>query len=148
MIRITFIFIWLFCCSGYVLKAQEVINSNVEQALEDLAEADELETEDDSYLQQLSQLRRNRMNLNTATITDLQIFRFLNELLLVQIINYRTLMGPFYPFTSCRPCRVGMWKPYKGFCLMCMLARLPKPLRISGHDSGAGTIAWSFAPNR
>lgn len=93
--RILFIllaFVW--AGSGWV-QGQEVTNSNVEQALENLAEADELETEDDSYLQQLSQLRRNRMNLNTATITDLQIFRFLNELLLVQIINYRTLMGPF-----------------------------------------------------
>jgi hypothetical protein len=76
------------------IYAQEVTNTNVEQALEDLAEAEELETEDDSYLQQLSQLRRNPMNLNTATLSDLQIFRWLNELLLVQLFNYRNLMGP------------------------------------------------------
>ncbi len=74
---------------------QEVTNSNVEQMLEALSEADELETEDDSYLQQLSQLKRNPLNLNTATLPELQIFRVLNELLLIQLINYRNLMGPF-----------------------------------------------------
>ena len=77
------------------VMAQEVTNTNVEQALEDLAEADELETEDDSYLQQLAQLRRNPLNLNTATLADLQIFRVLNELLLLQLIRYRELLGPF-----------------------------------------------------
>lgn len=76
-------------------KAQEVVNQNVEQAIEDLTDADESETEDDSYLQQLSQLSKYKLNLNTATLSDLQIFRFLNELLLVQLVSYRNLMGPF-----------------------------------------------------
>jgi hypothetical protein len=82
-------------CLTFCGLTQEVTNTNVEQALEDLAEAEELETEDDSYLQQLSQLRRNPLNLNTATLPELQIFRVLNELLLLQLINYRNLMGPF-----------------------------------------------------
>jgi hypothetical protein len=43
-------------CLTFCGLTQEVTNTNVEQALEDLAEAEELETEDDSYLQQLSQL--------------------------------------------------------------------------------------------
>jgi hypothetical protein len=77
------------------LAAQEVTNNNVEQALEDLAEADEQETEDDSYQQQLGQLRKNPLNLNTATMAELQIFRMLNELLLIQLMSYRNLMGPF-----------------------------------------------------
>jgi hypothetical protein len=90
------LFFFIICASLLQITfAQEVTTTTVEQALEDLASAEELETEDDSYLQQLSQLRRYKLNLNTATITDLQIFRFLNELLLLQIINYRNLMGPF-----------------------------------------------------
>lgn len=77
------------------LCAQEVTNNNVEQALEDLAGANEMETEDDSYQQQLSQLRKTPLNLNTATLAELQVFRVLNELLLIQLINYRSLVGPF-----------------------------------------------------
>jgi hypothetical protein len=85
--------IWVLWFSLPVF-AQEVTNNNVEQALEDLAEAEELETEDDSYQQQLSQLRKNPLNLNTATLAELQVFRVLNELLLLQLISYRNLMGP------------------------------------------------------
>jgi hypothetical protein len=79
-----------------MLYAQEVQNTTVEQALEDLANADETETEDDSYQQALSQLRRNPLNLNTASLADLQVFRVLNEMLLLQLLNYRRLMGPFH----------------------------------------------------
>lgn len=82
-----------FTCMVY---AQEVQNTSVEQALEDLANADETETEDDSYQQALSQLRRNPLNLNTASLADLQVFRVLNEMLLLQLLNYRRLMGPFH----------------------------------------------------
>lgn len=81
--------------TGLFAHGQEVTNNHVEQALEDLAEAEELETEDDSYLQQLAQLRRNPLNLNTATLSELQVFRVLNELLLLQLIRYRELLGPF-----------------------------------------------------
>ncbi len=76
------------------LCAQEVTNQNVEQQLEDLANADETETEDDSYLQQLNQLQRNKLNLNTATQTELQVFRFLNDLLISQFLQYRKVVGP------------------------------------------------------
>lgn len=79
-----------------MVYAQEVQNTSVEQALEDLANADETETEDDSYQQALSQLRRNPLNLNTASLADLQVFRVLNEMLLLQLLNYRRLMGPFH----------------------------------------------------
>lgn len=90
---------WLFVFFAFfyvaTAKAQEVTNNNVEQALEDLSNADEAETEDDSYLQQLSQLRRNPININTATLSDLQVFRFVNELLLLQLLQYRRLLGSF-----------------------------------------------------
>ncbi len=87
--------LWFLLGIGRLLLAQEVTNNTVEQALENLAEAEELESEDDSYLQQLSQLRRNPLNLNTATLSELQVFRVLNELLLIQLLNYRKLLGPF-----------------------------------------------------
>ncbi len=89
------LFIWFSVAMVSAMVAQEVNNNNVEQALEDLAEAEESESEDDSYLQQFSQLRKNPMNLNTATLADLQIFRVLNDLLLIQLLNYRNLFGPF-----------------------------------------------------
>lgn len=82
-----------FTCTLY---AQEVQNTSVEQALEDIANVDEAETEDDSYQQALSQLRRNPLNLNTASLTELQVFRVLNEMLLLQLLNYRRLLGPFH----------------------------------------------------
>lgn len=89
--------LWALCLPGLAALAQqeEVINQKVEQAFEDLADAEELETEDDSYIQQLTQLRQNKLNLNTASLADLQIFRFLNELLLVNLMTYRKLVGPF-----------------------------------------------------
>ncbi len=93
MRKIFTIIMLFFTCMVY---AQEVQNTSVEQALEDLANADETETEDDSYQQALSQLRRNPLNLNTASLADLQVFRVLNEMLLLQLLNYRRLMGPFH----------------------------------------------------
>lgn len=89
---VTIFFCWMM---GSMAIGQEVTNNKVEQALEDLAEAEEGESEDDSYLQQLNQLRKNPLNLNTATLSELQIFRVLNEMLLLQLLNYRKLFGPF-----------------------------------------------------
>ncbi|TAD92933.1 MAG: hypothetical protein EAY75_01540, partial [Bacteroidetes bacterium] len=74
-------------------KAQEVQNTNVEQQLENLSEAEESETEDDNYLQQLQDYRRTPLNLNTATETDLQAFRWLTDLQIDNFLRYRRLLG-------------------------------------------------------
>ena len=65
----------------------------MEQQLENLSEAEDSETEDDSYLQQLNQYRRSPLNLNTATETDLAPFRFLTDLQVQQFLQYRRLFG-------------------------------------------------------
>ncbi len=94
MIRIFFTICMLLFT--VMLYAQEVQSTTVEQALEDLANADESETEDDSYQQALSQLRSYPLNLNTASLGELQVFRMLSEILLLQLLNYRRIMGPFH----------------------------------------------------
>lgn len=80
-----------------IAKAQQepppVINSTTEQQLENIAEADEMETEDDSYIQEYQALRRHPLNLNTATESDLKAFLFLTPLQIQQFINYRQVLG-------------------------------------------------------
>ena len=80
-----------------MLQAQQdtlpVINSTAEQQLENLADAEEAETEDDSYLQQYQQLRRHPLNLNTAEEADLTQVLFLSPLQIQQFLQYRQLLG-------------------------------------------------------
>ena len=82
------------CCFGQ-LKAQDVQPSNTEQQLENLANADEAETEDDSWLQELVQFRKNPINLNTADADDLKQLKILNDLQITNFIAYRKLLGNF-----------------------------------------------------
>jgi len=81
------------CCCQYWVQAQEVQNTTVEQQLENQAEADDAETEDDSYYQQLRQYLRNPINLNSALESDLQPFRFLSDLQIQSFLMYRKLAG-------------------------------------------------------
>ena len=74
-------------------RGQDVQNTTVEQQLENLAEAEESETEDDNYLQQLQDYRRNPLNLNTATEADMQAFRWLTDLQIQNFLRYRRLLG-------------------------------------------------------
>lgn len=69
------------------------LHSSVEQQLENLTEADEAETEDDSFLQSLMQFRRNKMNLNTADASDLRELRLLSDLQIQDLLRYRQLLG-------------------------------------------------------
>lgn len=70
-------------------------NSTTEQQLENLAEAEEAETEDDSYVQQFQQLKRHPVNLNIVGETDLKVFLFLSPLQIQQFLLYRQLLGKF-----------------------------------------------------
>lgn len=72
--------------------AQE-LPSSTKQQLENLADATEEETEDDAYLQQLTYLRKEPMNLNMATAEELQVFFFLTDLQIQNFIRYRALLG-------------------------------------------------------
>ncbi len=74
-------------------NAQDVPNPMVEQQLENIAEAENGETEDDAFQQQFQQMRKNPMNLNTATETEMQIFFMLTSLQIRNFIDYRQLLG-------------------------------------------------------
>jgi hypothetical protein len=86
----------LFLCGltlcFYINNAQE-LPSSIKQQLENLTDATEEETEDDTYLQQLSFLYKEPMNLNTATLDDLQVFYFLTDLQIHSFLRYRTTLG-------------------------------------------------------
>lgn len=71
------------------------IPPSAEQQLENLTDAEQTETEDDSYLQQLEQFRRNLINLNVADINELRELRILTDLQIVNLISYRRLLGKF-----------------------------------------------------
>lgn len=83
--------------NGAIVFAQQeppaLPNTLSEQQLENLAETDESETEDDSYLQQYLQLHRHHLNLNEADESDLKNFLFLSPLQIQQFLLYRQLMG-------------------------------------------------------
>src|SRR6185436_15789563 len=64
-----------------------------EQQLENLTDADQTETEDDSYLQQLEHFKKNPVNLNTADENDLHELKILTDLQIANFISYRKLFG-------------------------------------------------------
>jgi len=86
-----FCFILFFCVCFFSAVAQET--QVTEQQVENITEADESETEDDSYIQSLQQYLRNKLNLNAATEVELKEFPFLSPLQIVSFMNYRRLFG-------------------------------------------------------
>ncbi len=95
------IIIIIIICSLASLQATCQVKENppdntVEQQLEEITENnDDAETEDDSYLQELAQYRKDPLNLNIATADQLLALRFLNALQIENLISYRNLLGPF-----------------------------------------------------
>jgi hypothetical protein len=67
--------------------------STTEQQLENLADQQESETEDDSFLQSMLQFRRNRLNLNSADISDLRELKIVTDLQITSLLRYRQLLG-------------------------------------------------------
>lgn len=72
--------------------AQELPASH-EQQLENKTDADQGETEDDTWLQDLEQFRKNPLNMNTAAAEDLKLLRILTDLQIASFITYRNLLG-------------------------------------------------------
>jgi hypothetical protein len=69
------------------------IPPSTEQQLENLTDADQSETEDDSYLQDLDEFRRNPVNLNTADADELKQLRIITDLQIENLILYRKILG-------------------------------------------------------
>lgn len=88
IILFTFHF-YLFTCFG------QEIPPSTEQQLENLTDVNQVETEDDSYLQQLEQYRRNPMNLNEVEASELRELKILTDLQISNFISYRRLLGRF-----------------------------------------------------
>ena len=74
---------------------QAQVPSTTEQQLENLTDADQSETEDDSYLQQMQQFIKNPINLNTANADDLRELKIISDLQIDNFIAYRNLFGRF-----------------------------------------------------
>lgn len=86
---LSFYFLFFTC----ILSAQEPPASATEQQLENLTDATESETEDDTYLQQMQEYLKHPINLNTADITELREVRILTDLQIQNFISYRKLLG-------------------------------------------------------
>jgi len=75
-------------------QVTEPITPNTEQQLENITENNEdLETEDDSYLQQMVQDIKNPINLNNADAGELNQLRILSAIQIQNFILYRGLVG-------------------------------------------------------
>ncbi len=77
----------LIPCSG------QEIPVTTEQQLENLTDAEQAETEDDTYLQELEHFKNNPVNLNTADADELKQLRILTGLQIANLISYRNLFG-------------------------------------------------------
>jgi len=80
-----------YFCSAQVTDS---LNTTTEQQLENITENNEdLETEDDSYLQELVQFQNHPVNLNTATETQMKELRLLSPVHIQNFISYREVLG-------------------------------------------------------
>ena len=75
------------------LSISQEIPITTEQQLENLTDANEGETEDDSYLQELENFRRHPLNINTADADEFKQLRILTDLQIVNFVTYRNLFG-------------------------------------------------------
>ncbi len=91
-----------FCCLILFAKSfaqqperqQEQTNTNTEQQLENITEnGEDAETEDDTYIQQLTEYQKNPINLNYASEEDLQQLHLLSPIQIKNFIQYRNYLG-------------------------------------------------------
>ncbi|HVT86559.1 MAG TPA: helix-hairpin-helix domain-containing protein [Chitinophagaceae bacterium] len=120
-------------------KAQD-ITPVTEEKLENLADADQVETEDDSYLQELAQFRKNPVNLNTADENELKELRILTDLQIGNLLSYRKLFGRFvsiYELQSVPTWDIFTIKRLLPFVTISSPVSLPQniALRLKGGDN-------------
>ena len=75
------------------ISFSQEIPITTEQQLENLTDANEGETEDDTYLQELENFRRHPLNINTADAEEFKQLRILTDLQIINFITYRNLFG-------------------------------------------------------
>lgn len=91
MRKVTIIF-FIFHFFVFISYGQD-IPPVTQQQLENLTDAQQTETEDDSYLQQLEHFKRHPLNLNTADANELKELFFLTDLQIDNLISYRKILG-------------------------------------------------------
>ena len=69
------------------------IPANTEQQLENMTDADQMETEDDSYIIKLQHFKKHPLNLNEADANDLKELFFLTDLQIESLLSYRRVLG-------------------------------------------------------
>ncbi len=87
--------LFFFVCAGINAQVKEpASNSNTEQQLENITENNaDVETEDDSYLQEMAQYQKNPLNINTASESMLKNLRVLSPVQIQNLIDYKNLLG-------------------------------------------------------
>lgn len=94
---------YLLLCIAFLLPVfawcqvpDQPASTTTEQQLENITEnSEDLETEDDSYLQQMAQFQKNPLNLNTVGATSLKDLVVLSPIQIQNLISYRELFGKF-----------------------------------------------------
>lgn len=89
------IFLFFHVNLGHSQEIEPEITTTIEDQLEDIAEASDSESEDDSYLQQLVFFKRHPLNINIITADQLRDFKMLSELQVQNFLSYRNLLGVF-----------------------------------------------------
>ena len=87
------ILLTLFTINYSLFTFGQEIPVSTQQQLENQTDADQGETEDDSYLQELEQFRKSPINLNNADADELKQLRILTDLQIANLIAYRNLFG-------------------------------------------------------
>lgn len=77
-----------------VLYGQEIPPAT-EQQLENQTDVDQGETEDDAWLQDMEQFKKNPLNINIAEAEELKQLRIITDLQIASLISYRNLFGKF-----------------------------------------------------
>src|SRR6185436_4163733 len=126
--QLRFIILFLFIIHYSPLMIFAQVTPTTEQQLENLTDADQSETEDDSYLQQLEQFRKNPVNLNTADENELKELKILTDLQIANLISYRKLLGKLIDFYELQA--VPSWDIYTIKKLLPFIT-LTEPARIT-----------------
>lgn len=89
-----FTILFLFLCIHFsTITFSQEIPVTTQQQLENQADADQGETEDDTYLLELEHFKKNPVNLNSADADELKQLRIITDLQIANLITYRNLFG-------------------------------------------------------
>lgn len=94
MKRLIMLFAFFGCILASYAQVEETNTNITEQQLENITENNEdVETEDDSYLQLMRQALKTQLNINEVDADELRELRLLTPLQIQQLLLYRTLIG-------------------------------------------------------